>query len=166
MLFGLRSKPVPQLRSLCLWMDRVTGLQGSQHQPVARPRASQPGIDQDREAGGHRKSKGLPQRSGQILVAVTGTERRQESVLDQLRKDPRSHREADILPGRRPSSGYLVRFEKRQRYRKEARRVRRTDGGAWLHRASGSAAGRMVYAGETSRLKRMQKWSCTSSIGA
>ena len=40
-------------------------------------------------------------------------------------------------------------------------------GGARLYRASGSAARRMVYAREASRLRRrMQEWLCTSSIGA
>src|SRR5437879_1833872 len=51
-----------------------------------------------------------------------------------------------------------------------AHRLERGDaciGGARLYRASGSAARRMVYAREASRLRRrMQKWLCTSSIGA
>ena len=61
---------------------------------------------------------------------------------------------ADILASRGPASSDLVRFEKRRRHRKEARRVRRADGGARLHRAPGPQARRMVHAGETSRLTR------------
>jgi serine protein kinase len=37
---------------------------------------------------------------------------------------------------------------------------------ARLHRASGSPARRMVHAREAGRLRRMQKWPCTSSTGA
>ena len=90
-------------------------------------------------------------------LAVAGPERRQESGLDQLREDPRSDREADILAGRRSASGDLVRFQEGRRNREEARRVRRADGGARLHRTSGPSAGRMVHAREASRLRRMQK---------
>jgi serine protein kinase len=57
----------------------------------------------------------------------------------------------DLLPG------HLVRLEEGRRYREEARRVCRADGRARLHRASGPPAGRMVYACETSRLRRMRK---------
>ena len=79
---------------------------------------------------------------------------RQKSVLDQLREDPRSHRKADILAGRGPSSGDLVRLEEGRRYREEAWRVRRADGRARLYRTPGSAAGRMVHAREAGRLRR------------
>src|SRR6185437_3219925 len=129
-------------------------------------RPAQSGADQDREAGRDRKSEGFPQRSRQILAAVSGSEWRQEPELDQLREDPRSDREADILPGRGPAAGDLVWFEEGWRDRKEARRVCRAHGGTRLHRAPGSPAGRMVHAGETSRLRRMQQWSFISSIGA
>ena len=85
-------------------------------------------------------------------------QRRQESVLDQLRKDPRSDREADVLPGRGSAAGDLLRLEEGRRDREEARRVRRADGGARLHRAAGPPPGRMVHAGEAGRLRRMRKW--------
>ena len=79
-LFGLRSEPVRSLRRLCRCLDRGSGLQGSRHRPAARSRAAQSGTDQDREAGRHRQPEGLPQRGRQVLAAVAGPERRQESV--------------------------------------------------------------------------------------
>src|SRR6202011_5601173 len=118
------------------------------------------------EAGGDCEPQGIPQRSRQVLPEVAGPERRQESELDQVRKNPRSHRKADILPGRRPASGDIVRFEEGRRYREEARRLRRANGGPRLHRTPGPAARRVVYACKTSRLRRMKKWPFTSSIGA
>jgi len=42
----------------------------------------------------------------------------------------------------------------------------RAHGGTRLYRASGSPPRRMVHAGEASRLRQMQGWLCTSSIGA
>jgi hypothetical protein len=41
-------------------------------------------LTKNREARGHRQPEGLPQRGGQVLAAVAGTEQRQEPVLDQL----------------------------------------------------------------------------------
>jgi hypothetical protein len=41
-------------------------------------------LTKNRDARGHRQPEGLPQRGGQILAAVAGTEQRQEPVLDQL----------------------------------------------------------------------------------
>ncbi len=46
------------------------------------------GADQDREAGRDRQSQGLPQRDREILAALAGAERRQESDLDELRENP------------------------------------------------------------------------------
>src|SRR6185312_2806494 len=124
---------------------------------AARSRAFEPGTDQNREAGGYRQPEGLPQRGGQILVTVAGPERRQESELDLLREDSRCDRKADILAGRGPASGHLLRVEEGRRDGEEARRVRRTHGGARLHRASGSPARRMVHACEAGRLRRMER---------
>ena len=122
--------------------------------PVAQPRAAEPGADQDREAGGHRQSEGLPQRGGEVQPAGAGQQRRQESVLDQLREDPRGDRAADVHPGRGAAAGDQLRIEEGQRDREEARRVRRAHDRARLHRAPGPAAGRVVYAGEAGRLIR------------
>ena len=96
-LFRLRSEPVRPLRRLRRRLDRGSGLQGPRHRPDAQSRAAQPGTDQDREARGYRQPQGLPQRGRQVLAAVAGPEQRQEPVLDQLRKNPRGHRKADIL---------------------------------------------------------------------
>ncbi|MGY4285719.1 serine protein kinase [Bradyrhizobium sp. LM2.7] len=125
-----------------------------------------PGADQDREAGRHRQPEGFPQRGRQVLVEGQGTECRQESDLDLLREDSRCDRKADILPGRGPASGHLVRVQEGRRDGEEARRVRRTHGGARLHRASGSPARRVVHAREASRLRRMGKWPFTLLTGA
>ena len=43
-------------------------LQGSRHRPADEPRAAEPGADQDREAGRHRQSEGLPQRGGEVRL--------------------------------------------------------------------------------------------------
>ena len=59
-----------------------------------------------------------------FALRVAGAQRRQEPVLDQLREDPRGDREADVLPGRGPAAGHLLRLEEGWRERKEARRVR------------------------------------------
>ena len=52
-------------------------------------------------------------------------------------------------------AGDFVRLEEGRRDRKEARRVRRADGGARLHRAPGPPARRVVHARETGRLRRI-----------
>ncbi|MGY2938301.1 putative Ser/Thr protein kinase [Bradyrhizobium sp. GM6.1] len=56
--------------------------------------------------------------------------------------------------------------KKGRRDGEEARRVRRTHGGARLHRASGSPARRMVHAREAGRLRRMEKCRFTLLTGA
>ncbi|MEY9766268.1 serine protein kinase [Bradyrhizobium ottawaense] len=142
------------------------GLQGSRHRPAARSRAFEPGADQNREAGGHRQPQGLPQRGRQILVTVASPARWQKSDLDLLREDSRRDRKEDILASRGPASGHLFRIEEGRRDGEEARRVRRTHGGAWLHRASGSPARRMVHACEAGRLRRMVKCPFTLLTGA
>src|SRR5262249_16987429 len=68
-------------------------------------------------------------------------------------EDSRRDREANILASGGSAAGHLVRIEEGRRERKEARRVRPADGGARLHGAPGSPAGRVVYARETGRLK-------------
>ncbi len=99
-VFRLRPEPVRPLCRLRRRLDRRSGLQGSRHRADARSRTAQSGTDQDRKAGRHRQPEGFPQRGCKILAAVAGAERRQEPGLDQLREDPRSDREADILAGR------------------------------------------------------------------
>ena len=85
------------------------------------PRAAEPGVDQDREAGGDRQPEGLPQRGGEVQPARTRQQQRQEPVLDQLREDPRSDRAADVQPGRGAAAGDQLRVEEGQRQREEAR---------------------------------------------
>jgi hypothetical protein len=75
----LRPEPVRPLRRLCRRLDRGPGLQGSRHRPAAGPRAAEPGAVQDREAGGHRQSEGLPQRGREVRAALARQQRRQES---------------------------------------------------------------------------------------
>jgi hypothetical protein len=148
-LSRLRPEPVRPLRRLCRRLDRGSGLQGPRHRPAARPRAAQPGTDQDREAGRHRQPEGLPQRGREVRAARAGQQRRQEPVLDELRENPRGDREADVQPGRGPAAGHQLRLARRTARPKEARRVRRAHGGARLYRTPGSPAGRMVHARQT-----------------
>ena len=68
----IRPEPVRPLHRLCRRLDRGAGLQGSRHRPDARPRPAGPGAVQDRKAGRHRQSEGLPQRGRQVLAARAG----------------------------------------------------------------------------------------------
>ena len=88
-----------------------------------------------------------------FALRAARAECRQESGLDQLRKDPRSDRKADLLAGRGSAAGDLVRLEEGRRNREEARRFRRADGGTRLYRASGSPSCRMVHAREAGWLR-------------
>ena len=123
-VFRLRPEPVRPLRRLCRRLDRGHRLQGSRHRSADQPRAAQPGVDEDREAGGHRQPQGLPQRGGEVRPAGARQQQRQEPVLDQLREDPRSDRTADVLPGRGAAAGDQLRVQEGQRERKEAHRIR------------------------------------------
>jgi serine protein kinase len=72
-----------------------------------------------------------------------GQERRPQSVLDELREAARSHREADVRPGRGSAAGHQLRLEEGQRDREEACRIRQ----------------RMVERGYTERqVRRLVEW--------
>ena len=96
-------------------LDRGSGLQGSRHRTDVEPRVAECRADQDREAGRHREPEGFPQRGREVRAADTGGERWAQSVLDQLREDPGSDREAHVQPGGRSAAGDQLRLEKRQR---------------------------------------------------
>ena len=119
------------------------------------PRAVEPGAVEDREAGRHRQSQGLPQRGREVRAAGAGRQRRPQPVLDVLREAARGHRAAHVQPGRRPAAGDQLRLQEGFGHREEARRLPRSHGGARLHRASGAPAGRVVHAGQQGRLGRL-----------
>ena len=91
---------------------------------------------------------------------------RQEPVLDELREDPRSHRETDVFAGRGSAAGDFLWLQEGRRHGEEARAVRRANDLARLYRTAGSPAGGMVHAGETGRLVPIEEVECISSTGA
>ncbi len=110
------------------------------------------GTLEDREAGGHRQSQGLPQRSREVRAARSRREQGQEPGLDVLREAARSDRKAHVQPGRGSAAGHQLRHEERQRDREEAWRLPRAHDLARLHAASGAASRRVVHASEQGRI--------------
>ena len=158
-LIRIMVKPVRSLRDYAdAWIEDQDW--GPRHRPgLNRELLNQELTKIEKPAG--TQSKGLPQRGCQVLAAVAPSTAR--SVPDRLRKIARSSRSGyspvEDLP--------VISFgSKGRRYREEARRVCRAHGRTRLYRTSGSPARRMVHASEASRLRPMQGWLCTSSIGA
>ena len=72
----IRPEPVRPLHRLRRRLDRGAGLQGPRHRPGVRPAGARRRTVEDREAGRHRQSEGLPQRDRQVRVALARRQRR------------------------------------------------------------------------------------------
>ena len=75
-----------------------------------------------------------------------------QSIMDELRKVARSHREAHVRSGGGSAAGYQLRLEEGRRHREAAHGIRPAHGRTRLYGAAGSPSGRLVHAGEQGRL--------------
>ena len=153
----IRPEPVRPLHRLCRRLDRGAGLQGSRHRSGLRPAGARRRTLQDGEAGGHREPKGFPKRNRQVRAALARGQPGQESVLDRLREDPRSDREAHVQPGRGSAADHQFRSQAGFQDREEPCRFPRADDVARLHRAASPTPRRMVYAGQQSRVSESSR---------
>ena len=107
-LFRVRPEHLRSLRHLRRLLDPGRGLSRPGNRRELRPRAAQRRTGEDREAGRHRQSEGLPQRDRQLRAARPREQQRQEPRLDQLREAARGDREEDVLEHRGTAAGDLV----------------------------------------------------------
>ncbi len=110
-LLRVRSEHLRPLRHLRRPLDPGSGVSRSQHGRDSRSRGTERRAREDREAGRHRQSQGLPARDRELRAARPRRQRRQESVLDELREAAVGDREEDVLHDRGSAAGDLVQRE-------------------------------------------------------
>ncbi len=88
---------------------------------------------EDRKAGRHRQSEGLPQRDRQFRAAGARQQQRPQPGVEQLRETARSDREEDVLEHRGPAAGDLL---QREGVGGRTARSTRTSSRAWWPRAT------------------------------
>ena len=117
------------------------------HRRVLRSSGAQYRVGEDREAGRHRQSEGLPQRDRELRAARARQQRREEPGLEQLRETARGDREENVLEHRGSPAGDLLQRQGFGRRPEEAPELRRSHGGEGLYREAGALVVRVVPAG-------------------
>ena len=140
-------RPLRDLRGL---LDSGSGVPRSRNRRHPQSVVAQRRTREDREAGRHFQSEGLPQRDRQLRVARAREQQRPESVVARLREAADGHREEDVLEYRGSAAGDFLQCEGIEGRAEETQRLRRADGRSRLHRKAGAIACRVVSAGAES----------------
>ncbi len=163
-LFGLRPEPVRPLRRLCRRLDRGSGLQGSRHRPTAQPELLNQELTKIEKPAGIANTQGLPQRGRQVFAASRAQHGGKnpswtsyEKIREVIEKRIFSQVE-DLLPV--ISFGSKKDGDTEKKHGEFVQRM--VERGLPNVRFAGWFG--MVHAGETSRLRRKQRWPCTSLI--